>query len=140
LTRVVFDASVLLSAAVASPHSPVAHLMDAVESRMFEVVTSPLVLAEFRNGLAKPYFRERVAARRASEIVAAFESLAMVVPDRRVTPRVVRDPSDDFLVAMAQDVGADAIVTGDRDLLDHDGLVPPAITPRAACEILGVAL
>jgi putative PIN family toxin of toxin-antitoxin system len=140
LTRVVFDASVLLSAAVASPDSPVARLVDAVESRAFEAIVSPLVLAEFRNGLAKPYFNERVGAQRASEIVAAFEAVALVVPDPSAPPRVLRDPSDDFLVALAREVGADVIVTGDRDLLDHEGLVPPAITPRAACEMLGVAL
>lgn len=36
----------------------------------------------------------------------------------------VRDPGDDYLVALARAAGAEAIVTGDRDLLDHEGLVP----------------
>ncbi|HZV75264.1 MAG TPA: hypothetical protein VFF79_16255 [Conexibacter sp.] len=31
------------------------------------------------------------------------------------------------------------IVTGDKDLLEHPGLNPPALTPRAACELLGLA-
>jgi hypothetical protein len=30
------------------------------------------------------------------------------------------------------------IVAGDADLLDHDGLEPPAIHARAACELLGL--
>jgi hypothetical protein len=29
-------------------------------------------------------------------------------------------------------------VTGDRDLLEHPGLKPPAIGSRAACELLGL--
>lgn len=140
MTRVVLDASVLLSATVASPDSPVAHLMNAVESRMFEVVTSPLVLAEFRNGFTKPYFRKRVSPRRASEIVGAFESVAVVISDPSAAPRVLRDPSDDFLVALARAVDAAAIVTGDHDFLNHEGLNPPALSPRAACDMLGIAV
>jgi len=54
-------------------------------------------------------------------------------------PRVLRDPDDDYLVALARDAGAVAIVTGDRDLLDHVGLEPPAIAPRQACERSGLA-
>jgi hypothetical protein len=34
--------------------------------------------------------------------------------------------------------GAGLIVTGDKDLLDHAGLQPPAIDPRSACEQLGL--
>lgn len=44
----------------------------------------------------------------------------------------------DYLVALARAAGADAIITGDRDLLDHEGLDPPALTPRQACELLGL--
>jgi uncharacterized protein len=51
---------------------------------------------------------------------------------------VLRDPTDDFLVALARAASAEAIVSGDADLLDHDGLEPPAIHARAACELLGL--
>ncbi len=47
-------------------------------------------------------------------------------------PRRVRDPNDDYLVALAKAVGA-AIVTGDADLLQAD-LAPAAITPRTLAE------
>jgi predicted nucleic acid-binding protein len=55
-------------------------------------------------------------------------------------PAVLRDPADDYLPALALDANADAIVTGDRDLLDHTGLMPEAITPREACRRLGLLL
>ncbi len=32
----------------------------------------------------------------------------------------------------------DATVTGDRDLLDHKGLEPPAVTAHEACASLGL--
>jgi uncharacterized protein len=52
---------------------------------------------------------------------------------------VLRDPDDDYLVALAQEAGAEAIVTGDKDLLDHAGeLEPRAINARDACELLGL--
>jgi predicted nucleic acid-binding protein len=95
-------------------------------------------LNEFRRGLAKPYFRARVTASEADELLDAFELLAIVLPDPVTPPSVVRDPDDDFLVALAAASNADAIVSGDNDLPDHPGLRPPAIDARAACELLGL--
>lgn len=34
--------------------------------------------------------------------------------------------------------GAEAIVSGDKDLLDRPGLEPPAIDARGACKLLGL--
>lgn len=51
---------------------------------------------------------------------------------------VLRDPDDDCLVALARHVNAEAIVTSDRDLLDHSGLTPSAISPREADERVGL--
>ncbi|HXE45848.1 MAG TPA: hypothetical protein VN635_11700 [Conexibacter sp.] len=50
----------------------------------------------------------------------------------------MRDPTDGYLIALGLAAGARAIVTGDRDLLDHPGLNPPALTTRTACELLGL--
>jgi uncharacterized protein len=62
-----------------------------------------------------------------------------MLPNPVAPPAVVRDPRDDYLVALARSAGADAVVTGDRDLLDQAGLEPPAITPRQVCERFGLA-
>ncbi len=45
---------------------------------------------------------------------------------------MLRDSSDDYLLALARSSKAEAIVTGDKDLLDHAGLQPPAISAREA--------
>ena len=47
-----------------------------------------------------------------------------------------RDPSDDYLVALARDARADAIVSGDADLLALEAAAPPILTPRAFVEEL----
>ncbi len=47
-------------------------------------------------------------------------------------PAVCRDPRDDYLVALAVASGAEAIVTGDLDLLasDPDEVAIEVVTPR----------
>ena len=45
-------------------------------------------------------------------------------------PPVVRDPDDDYLVALASDSGAEAIVSGDLDLREAVGLPVEVLTPR----------
>lgn len=59
----------------------------------------------------------------------------MMFADPAETKPVLRDPDDDYLPTLAISSGARAIITGDRDLLDHDGLQPPAIDARTACEL-----
>ena len=52
---------------------------------------------------------------------------------------VCRDPDDDYLVALATASGADAIVTGDLDLLavDPKQLSFEVVTPRQLVDRLG---
>lgn len=139
MRRLIIDASVLLSATVSSPQSPSARLLRGARAAAFEPIACPRLIDGFRAGLRKPYFHARVAQTRAEEIVDAFALLATMLPDPIVVPAVLRDPADDYLVALAISAHAEAIVTGDRDLLDHADLAPPAWTPRAACESLGIA-
>ncbi len=139
MTRLVLDTSVLLSGVVAAPENPPGRLLAAARAGAFEAVACPLIFEEFRRGLGKPYFRARVSAAQADELLDAFELLALVLPDPVQPASTVRDPTDDFLVALARVAGAAAIVSSDHDLLHHDGLQPPAINARAACELLGLA-
>lgn len=138
MRRLVLDTSVLLSAFVSAPTSPPGRLLAAARAEAFELVACPLIFEELRRGLGKPYFRERVSVVEADELLDALQLLAVVVPDPVSPTRVLRDPTDDFLLAIAASARAEAIVTGDRDLLDHDALQPPAIDARAACELVGL--
>lgn len=138
MTRLVLDTSVLLSGAVATSTNPLGRLLTAARAGSFELIACPRVFKDFRRSAAKPYFRNRLTAAEADELLDAFELLAIMLPDPVAPPEVVRDPNDDYLVALAIAGNADAIVTGDRDLLDHPDLHPPAINARAACELLGL--
>ena len=67
-----------------------------------------------------------------------LRTLAVILADPISPPPVLRDPGDDYLVALAKTASAEAIITGDRDLLDHPGLEPPAHTARQGCALLGL--
>lgn len=138
MTRLVIDTSTLLSGLVSAPTSPPALLLAAARAGRFDLVTCPRIFTEFERGLAKDYFRARLSPSIIAAATDALRRLAITLPDPPMARSVLRDPTDDFLVALARAAEAEAIVSGDADLLDHDGLEPPAIHARAACELLGL--
>ncbi len=140
MTTLLIDASVLLSAAVAGPGTPTSVLMDAVEDGKVQMVACEQLLDEVSRGLESPYFRERLSEEDRGAILTALRRIALMHDDPESPPAVLRDPNDDYLPALALDGSAEAIVTGDRDLLDHANLKPEAITAREACNRLGLAL
>jgi putative PIN family toxin of toxin-antitoxin system len=138
MTRVVVDANVLASATAGHPDSPSRRLLDALAWGRIDAVLCDRILQELDRALKRPYFAARVTQAERDAVGAVLRAAADVRPDPVQPQQVLRDPGDDYLVALAGSAGADAIVTGDRDLLDHAGLEPPAITPRTACERFGL--
>lgn len=139
MKRLVVDASTLVSG-IASPHgeSPPCLIYDALTEASFDAILCPQLLDEIERALRKPYFRDLLEEREISEIVATIRDAGIVLNDPVDPPALLRDPNDDYLIALAREADAAAIVTGDRDLLDHAGLEPPALHARAACELLGL--
>lgn len=139
MKRLVIDATTLVSGS-ANPHgeSPPSLLYADLAGVRFELIACPLLLVEVERGLRKPYFRERVSEEELAEIVAGIADAATMREDPREVEPLLRDPGDDYLVALARAEQADAIVSGDKDLLDHPALEPPAIDARTACGLLGL--
>lgn len=113
-------------------------ILSALMDCDFEAVVCPKLISEFRKGLGNPYFQERFDSAHLAEIVAGVEEATVERGDPIEIEAVLRDPDDDYLVALAREAKAEAIVTGDHDLLDHAGLKPRAIDAREACELLGL--
>ena len=59
-----------------------------------------------------------------------------LVPDPTEVDHLLRDESDDYLVALAQENGAEYIITGDRDLLDWSPQLLPTVSPAGFETIL----
>jgi uncharacterized protein len=117
-----------------SPWLILAALMDCD----FEAIVCPKLIGEFKDALGKAYFKERFDPDDLTEIVAGVKEAAVEHEDPLDVEAVLRDPDDDYLLALAHEGNAEAIVTGDHDLLDHVGLEPRAIDARAACRLLGL--
>ena len=132
MKRVVVDSNVLLSALVGNPEAAPAILLDAIHDHTVEMVACPALIAEVRENLTEPYFRALLDEGEAAQAVSAIERIAVMLDDPVDPEPVLRDSSDDYLLALARSAKAEAIVTGDKDLLDHAGLQPPAISAREA--------
>jgi uncharacterized protein len=108
--RVLLDTNILVSAVlfVGVPR----RLLQRALRGEFDVVTSPHLMAEFEEVLARFELEAAVAAAVRSE----YEQLARLVRPHQL-PRATRDPDDNEVLAAAALGSADLIVTGDRDLL-----------------------
>lgn len=113
--RAVLDANVLISA-VLSPKGAPARLLHAWRGGAFELLVSPLLLAEVRRALAYPKLERLVPSADADAYVAWLGRLATVVADPAGEPPLrSADPADDDLIALAAAERA-VIVSGDAHL------------------------
>ena len=123
--RVFFDTNVLISAYTARGLS--ADLFRLVLTE-HEVLTGEVNLEEFRRVLGR---RFRVPA---SELARAEQELReqTIVPKPRETLALeIRDADDAWVLTSAVLAEADALVTGDKDLLDVAEAAPlPILSPR----------
>ncbi|ORA40421.1 putative toxin-antitoxin system toxin component, PIN family [Mycobacterium branderi] len=131
--RVVIDPNVWISAVI-NPYGTPARVVQAIADNAITAVVTQHLLDELAAVLIRPKFRRWINV---ADAIAFVESLGdhADLRDDPGPPKIgVRDPNDDYLVALAE--AADAvIVTGDDDLL-RAGLEPPAITPAQLLERL----
>jgi len=118
--RAVLDVNVLIAALISGAGAS-AELLRRWLSGGFELVVSDQLLAETSRALAYPKVRARVSASEASAFIELLRATATMAMDAPKVSRRSRDPGDDYLLALAESVGA-MIVSGDRDLL--------ALSPR----------
>jgi uncharacterized protein len=137
LRRLVIDANVLASGGVdPQGESPPSLLYRELGGGRFEAIVCPELLAEVDETLRKPYFLNRLGDAIVSDLVMGIAEATTVLADPTDSLALLRDPDDDYLVALARGAGAEVIVSGDKDLLDHPGLEPPVINARDACKLL----
>lgn len=71
------------------------------------------------------------------ELVLGYAELATLVTPTPISPTILDDPDDDHVLACALTAGADAIVSGDRHLLDlHAFQSMPIVTPAGAMQMI----
>ena len=133
--RAVLDTNVLVSALI-SPGGGSARLLLELRSGAFELIVSPLLLAELRAVLGRDKFRRYVSEAEADAYVGLIRTEAAVRADPAPSREALSaDPDDEYLVELARDAGADVLVTGDAHLLDLRAIIP-VMTPAEFLETL----
>ena len=134
--RVVFDANVLVSALI-SLTGPPREIVGAWADERVELVVSAALRDELTDVLARPRFRRWVSTEVAAEFITGLAQDAVLAEDPPAQSGLSADPDDDYLVTVARATGADYLISGDRHLLGLADPVPPVLTPRQFCELLG---
>ena len=128
MLRVVVDPNVFVSAVI-QPAGVSAEVVRAGLAGRFRVIVSPALIAELADVLARPKLEPYVTPDEAATLVDAIVGTAEEHDDPGSGARLLRDPGDEYLVALATATGADLVVSGDRDLLEGS-VTPSVVTPR----------
>jgi putative PIN family toxin of toxin-antitoxin system len=134
--EVVIDVNVLVSAALSGTGGS-AQLIEALRGGRLTALASDKLITELGDVLRRDRFRRYLSLDEVEEYVTEIGGLCRPADDLDEVPEVVRDPDDDYLVALAVGSGADAIVSGDLDLREATGLPVEVLTPREALSRLG---
>lgn len=136
MRRVVLDANVYVSALLAPTGSP-AQILERWADGQFDVIASPLLLAELERVLRRPKFKKSIPVIQIDALLSALSEEGVSATDPDVQPGTTPDPGDDYLVALARAVDAECIVSGDGHLTQLSGARPPVLTPREFLNSLG---
>ena len=128
--RVVLDPGVLIAALISAKGAPRA-LVRAWIDGAFELLISPMLLAELARVLGRPKFRRYATEREVRAYVAFLQRFATLCADVESPTRLSPDPGDDYLVALARSHSASFLVSGDAHLCQLKNTQPPVLTPRA---------
>jgi len=114
--RVVIDTNLWISFLFGKK---VANLISLIENGEVEVLTDERQIAEIEDVLGRPKIKKLVGSERLS-IMRRFlrRKTRQVISKRHI--KACRDPNDDYLLEIAVEGKADALVSGDEDLLSLD--------------------
>jgi len=131
--RAVLDTNVVLSGLLwhGTPHA----LLERVREGTMTFISSPALLAELAEVIARPQFDAILARSNTSSerSLAELRELAEVIAPPPLAEPVCRDPDDDAVLALGVAAKADFIVSGDRDLLSLKSFQNiPIVTPAEA--------
>ena len=127
--RLVIDSNVWIAALI-SPHGTARKMVDAILDHDIGILMSESTFAELASRLDRPKFDRYREPATWNSFLAALVELALWHEDADSATGVSRDVDDDKFLALAVIGQADAIISGDGDLLElvtHEGI--PILTP-----------
>jgi len=118
--RVVFDTVALLQAAL-NVTGPAGACLDVIDEVRATWYACPSTRRECERVLRDPTVRAKNPSLTDAKIdafLARLDDSAIAVPDPPIVMSLARDPDDEIVLNLAIEVGAEFLVTRDRDLLD----------------------
>ena len=127
----VLDTNVLISGAFYS--GPALRILESFIKGESQLALSPEILLEYRR-VGEEFSRKRSNPDFES-LLGLLVAQALIVEAPDLDQSVCRDPHDDKFIACALAVGADVIVSGDKDLLSISGkFAIPVTKPKEFVE------
>lgn len=127
--RLVIDSNVWIAALI-SPTGAARQLVDAVLDNDIDILMSEATFTELVSRLDRPKFDRYREPEAWNLFLSELVELALWLEDAGSATGISRDPDDDKFLALAAIGQADAIISGDRDLLElvtYEGI--PILTP-----------
>lgn len=95
-------------------------LIDAAKRQAVDLFSSTPLLAELQGVMMREKFAKALAARglQVDMLFEGYAALVQLVVPATISPTILRDPTDDAVLACALAAQADLIVSGDHHLLD----------------------
>lgn len=127
--RLVIDSNVWIAALI-SPAGTARRLVDAVLDNDIDILMSEETFAELVSRLDRPKFDRYREPEAWNLFLSELVELALWLEDAGTATGISRDADDDKFLALAVTGQADAIISGDSDLLElvtHEGI--PVLTP-----------
>ena len=116
--RLVLDTNTALSGLLWG--GPPGRLIEAGKSGEIGIASSVALLTELRDVLGRPKFTRRLTQHgfTGARVFADYVALVTIAAPALITPTILRDPTDDAVLAAAIGARADLIVSGDAHLLN----------------------
>lgn len=135
MPRAVVDPNVLISGLI-TPRGTSARVLLELRDGAFELVISPLLLAELDGVLRRPKVRAYVTLDEVETFVESIRRTGDLIDDPEPADEALsEDPADEYLVALARAARVDALVTGDPHLTRLRARIPVR-TPREFLDLL----
>jgi len=85
----------------------------------FDVYVCSRLIEEIHNVASRDKISRRVSAADVEDLLSIIQAFCQFITiEAEVTQSAVRDPKDLYLLALADTIGADYIISGDADLTD----------------------
>lgn len=96
------------------------------------MIVCPRLLDELDEVLHRPKFARFITSEQVDVFLVLLRDQAEMHSDPVAVTELSRDPDDDYLIALARNIEADALVSGDKDLLELSDPPIRVLTPADA--------